>query len=118
MKVLFATDGSAPAREGELLVTRLFNSTTAIHTFTVAPELRYEWLGPVDFPNLRTWMFPLSAGTRWSARLPIASPGMGLRLRPAHRAVFQESRFCEWSTRMISTWSSLVPRTVHGWATY
>jgi len=62
MNVLFATDGSAPAREGELLVTRLFNSTTPIHTFTVAPELRYEWLGPVGYPELAHMDVPVLGG--------------------------------------------------------
>jgi nucleotide-binding universal stress UspA family protein len=42
MRVLYATDGSTPAREGERLITSLFDPSMGnIHVFSVAPEAVY-----------------------------------------------------------------------------
>jgi nucleotide-binding universal stress UspA family protein len=47
MRVLYATDGSAPAREGEGLITSLFDRFMAeIHVFAVTPEPTYDLLAP------------------------------------------------------------------------
>jgi nucleotide-binding universal stress UspA family protein len=43
MRVLYATDGSAPAREGQSLITSLFDRSLAdIRVFTVEPEPAYD----------------------------------------------------------------------------
>jgi nucleotide-binding universal stress UspA family protein len=43
MRVLYATDGSAPAREGQSLITSLFDRSLAdVHVFTVEPEPAYD----------------------------------------------------------------------------
>lgn len=48
MRILYATDGSAPAREGERLIASLFDrSEMHIHTFAVAPLLTFE----LDLPD-------------------------------------------------------------------
>ena len=42
MRVLYATDGSIPAREGEGLITALFEpGSTEVHVFSVEPEMVY-----------------------------------------------------------------------------
>jgi nucleotide-binding universal stress UspA family protein len=47
MRVLYATDGSAPAREGQGLITSLFDRSLAdIRVFTVTPEPTYDLLAP------------------------------------------------------------------------
>jgi len=47
MRILFATDGSAPAREGEGLITSLFDRSRAdIHVIAVTPEPTYDLLAP------------------------------------------------------------------------
>ena len=67
MRILFATDGSTPAREGELLVQKLFAPASDIHVFTVAPELRYDWLGPVGYPELAHLDAPALSGDQVAA---------------------------------------------------
>lgn len=51
MKILFATDGSRPAREGESLITDLFRREVSIHVFAVSDEGALDMLpypaGPV-----------------------------------------------------------------------
>lgn len=55
MKILFATDGSAPAREGEGLITSLFDRSGAdVRVIAVTPEPTYDLLAPygiVEPPN-------------------------------------------------------------------
>src|SRR5687768_6386615 len=47
MRVLYATDGSTPAREGEGLITSLFDRSRAnIRVFAVTPEPTYDLLAP------------------------------------------------------------------------
>ena len=47
MRVLYATDGSAPAREGEDLITSLFDrARTEIRVIAVTPEPTYDLLAP------------------------------------------------------------------------
>jgi nucleotide-binding universal stress UspA family protein len=47
MRILFATDGSAPAREGEGLITSLFDRSRAdIRVIAVTPEPTYDLLAP------------------------------------------------------------------------
>jgi len=52
MRVLYATDGSAPAREGEGLITSLFDRSKAdIRVFAVTPEPTYDLLAPYGIPE-------------------------------------------------------------------
>ncbi|HEX6579311.1 MAG TPA: universal stress protein [Actinomycetota bacterium] len=52
MKILFATDGSAPAREGEGLITSLFDRSRAeIRVIAVTPEPTYDLLAPYGIPE-------------------------------------------------------------------
>jgi nucleotide-binding universal stress UspA family protein len=52
MRVLYATDGSAQAREGEGLITSLFDRAMAeIHVFAVTPEPTYDLLAPDGLPE-------------------------------------------------------------------
>ena len=67
MRILFATDGSTPAREGELLAQKMFAPESEIHVFTVAPELRYDWLGPVGYPELAHLDAPALSGDQVAA---------------------------------------------------
>jgi nucleotide-binding universal stress UspA family protein len=47
MRILYATDGSAPAREGEDLITSLFDHSRAeIRVIAVTPEPTYDLLAP------------------------------------------------------------------------
>jgi len=47
MRVLYATDGSAPARQGQSLITSLFDRSKAdIRVFAVTPEPGYDLLAP------------------------------------------------------------------------
>jgi nucleotide-binding universal stress UspA family protein len=52
MRVLYATDGSAPAREGEDLITSLFDRSRAdIRVIAVTPEPTYDLLAPYGIPE-------------------------------------------------------------------
>lgn len=52
MRILFATDGSAPAREGEGLITSLFDRSRAdIRVIAVTPEPTYDLLAPYGIPE-------------------------------------------------------------------
>lgn len=52
MRVLYATDGSAPAREGEDLITSLFDrARTEIRVIAVTPEPTYDLLAPYGIPG-------------------------------------------------------------------
>jgi nucleotide-binding universal stress UspA family protein len=52
MRVLYATDGSAPAREGEGLITSLFDRSRAeIRVIAVTPEPTYDLLAPYGIPE-------------------------------------------------------------------
>ena len=70
MKILFATDGSTPAREGERLVTRMFDPRSRIHVFT-ATEPYYDRLGqlrgPVTDPELIHMDVPVLSGDQVAA---------------------------------------------------
>jgi nucleotide-binding universal stress UspA family protein len=52
MRVLYATDGSAPAREGQSLITSLFDRSRAdIRVIAVTPEPTYDLLAPDGIPE-------------------------------------------------------------------
>ena len=52
MRVLYATDGSAPARQGESLITSLFDRSRAeIRVIAVTPEPTYDLLAPYGIPE-------------------------------------------------------------------
>jgi nucleotide-binding universal stress UspA family protein len=51
MRILYATDGSAPARAGESLITALFDRTVEVEVFTVTPEPTYDLIAPVGLPE-------------------------------------------------------------------
>lgn len=52
MRVLYATDGSAPAREGESLITSLFDrSRLDIGVIAVTPDPAYDLLAPYGIPE-------------------------------------------------------------------
>lgn len=52
MRVLYATDGSSPAREGERLIVSLFDRSKAdICVFAVTPEPGYDLLAPYGIPE-------------------------------------------------------------------
>ena len=63
MRVLYATDGSTPAREAESLITALFDrSRVEVQVFTVTPEPTYDVIAPVGLPE------PATVGmSDWSA---------------------------------------------------
>lgn len=67
MKILLATDGSHPAKEGENLVKTLFKRDVKIHVVTVAPEPRYDWLGPEDNLELVRADMPVLGGDQIAA---------------------------------------------------
>ena len=52
MRVLYATDGSAPAREGEGVITSLFDRSRAeIRVIAVTPVPTYDLLAPYGIPE-------------------------------------------------------------------
>lgn len=51
MRTLYATDGSAPARTAEDLITALFDRTVEVEVFTVTPEPTYDLIAPVGLPE-------------------------------------------------------------------
>jgi nucleotide-binding universal stress UspA family protein len=60
MRVLYATDGSAPAREGEDLITSLFDrARTEIRVIAVTPEPTYDLLAPHGIPEPRDSEVPV-----------------------------------------------------------
>ena len=77
MNVLLATDGSQPAKEGEMLVKSLFKRDIKINVFTVAPEPQNDWLLAENNLELVRMDMPVLGGDQIAAEAAERFAGEG-----------------------------------------
>ena len=93
MRVLYATDGSAPAREGESLITSLFDRSMAdIHVFAVTSEPTYDLLAPYGIPDPASLDVPVLDAHRvaGTAAEQLAESGFSVSSSSSHGDPAQE----------------------------